>query len=209
MILVAISTPCQMEFLKIFLSSIKDDWEIDIQIKKLKQGIFRSHEFFEFIKEKNQKVVHYLERNETVIMSDTDIEFFKPAQPLIDEALKKHDLLFQAGRVDPDKWKPGDGVNTGFIVIKPTQANIDLFKTAIANPNGTFEHEFNKILNVINTPHGVLPIQFWKLHFSHIPKDMVMHHAVLKGEKAAEKQMEKRNQFKLQDMERIRCMITQ
>lgn len=178
----------ELEELKnIFLTSIKDDWEINIQYQGKSgegNGDFSSKGWYKILQEKLELIVEKIQENwgDTIIWSDVDIQFFAKCNDLIEVAIAGKDIVFQA------EWWPQKEVNTGFSVIRCNSKTLALYQLAlesdIENLKLGDQSAINQILkeNKIDIVWDILPKQFWATsHFmfdsSPPPANIVLHHA--------------------------------
>lgn len=169
----------------IFIESIKDDWDIDIQYwGKSGDSDFSTKAWYDILKKKLEFLIIKIKENwgQVIIWSDIDIQFFSKGNDLIEAAIADKDILFQS-----ERW-PVNDVNTGFVVIKCNEKTLQLYQLA-ADCN--IEHlelgdqsAINTILRKkkIEISWSILPPQFWATsHFMYNsslpPIDIVLHHA--------------------------------
>jgi hypothetical protein len=171
----------------VFLESIKDDWEINVQYRGKSgegNGDFSSKGWYKILTDKLELIVEKIRENwgEIIIWSDVDIQFFAKCNDLIEIAIADKDIVFQA------EWWPRKEVNTGFSVIRCNNKTLALYQLALQSDIGNLkfgdQSAINHILkeNKIDIAWDILPKQFWatshfKLDSSPPPPDIVLHHA--------------------------------
>lgn len=104
-----------------FFPSLKDDWRVithridDVD----RDQNFGTQGFKEIIHQKIHTLVHEILPQEAggqgFILSDIDIQFFKPCAPMVRRGLDKHDIVFQREHCRTEE------VNTGFIAMRVTR----------------------------------------------------------------------------------------
>ncbi len=209
--LIAASDP-ENPLIKIFLDSIKDEWDIKIIEHGVPTDIV-TDEFYATIREKYRRVVDYIRTNQgkLLIISDVDIQFFKPATPEMLKALEGNEIVFLSREVNPDIWKKGDVVNVGFIITKCNQKTLRFFKIVLNAQweKSTGEQGFmNQLLLNSEFKYGVFPHQFWmQRHSKGIPpQDIILHHAVQEGEPESRNQAS-RLKMKIDQLNKIKEII--
>ena len=178
----------EMEDIKqVFLNSMQDDWEINIEYfgKAGEGGNFKTHGWLDIQKRKLDFMIGKIEENmgDVIIWSDLDIQFFATCTPLINEAIAEKDIVFQA-----EHWPEKKEVNVGFMAIRCNKRTLalyrmarqyDLTKVALADQTA-----INEIIskNELGIQWDILPNQFWAMsHYMYNssvpPPDVVLHHA--------------------------------
>ena len=166
-----------------FVSSLKDDWEIELKhwdALGQDQCCFGRLGFISLMRKRTEYYLDVIKGNQgrIVIFSDIDIQFFGKCNDVILETIKDKDLLFQS-----EHW-PDLSINGGFIVVRCNQKSIALYQALL---DRKFEKlpfyeqtAMNDILkeNTIGLFWGILPKQFWaKSHGGVPPLDILLHHA--------------------------------
>lgn len=175
-----------------FKPSIKDDWNIVVhRISNIpKDADFGTSNFKKIIYEKISVLVEDILPSESkngFILSDIDIQFFKSCYSIINESLKKHEIVFQK------EGKDTSAINTGFIAMKPTKNVIDFWTNIKESLYSKLESEdfineqalANSLIDnpSIKLNWGIFPSEFWA--FSNLEyrpkkkniKNIYLHHA--------------------------------
>jgi len=111
-----------------FAPSLKDDWQLVVHpIRKLDDDqSFGTRGFKDIIHQKMEILVSEIlareERSYGFILSDIDIQFFKPCGPIVLDYLGRYDIVFQ--RENPHTAQ----VNTGFMAMRATPEVINFWK---------------------------------------------------------------------------------
>ncbi|MBD3245593.1 MAG: hypothetical protein GF333_01100 [Candidatus Omnitrophica bacterium] len=170
-------------FKKIFLKTLRDDWDVRIDYLGAAGeggGDWSSPGFLELVRIKLQYLVRLVKENygKVIIWSDLDIQFFRECTPLIRREIKGKDILFQA-----EHW-PQKEINSGFMVIRCNEKTLSFFEAVLKIDYEKMRHfdqsAINAILqeNTIGLRWDVLPRQFWAMtHGGNPPRDIVLHHA--------------------------------
>ncbi len=205
--LYSIYTEETKELKEIFLSSLQDDWEINMVSwgKAGEDGNWGTNSFGKLMRKKTEFVIETVEKNqdEIIIFSDVDIQFFGKCSGIIETAIEDNDILFQS-----EIW-PQKKINAGFIVAKCNDRTLNFFKSVSDIKLETLEFfeqsAMNMILdrNSLDLKWDVLPSQFWAMsHGGKPPLDIVLHHAnctmptVRDGKKIGSMQL-KKEQYKM------------
>lgn len=180
--LYSIYTEEAKELKDIFMSTIQDNWEINLVSwgQAGEDGNWGTESFGKLMRKKIEFVIETLEQNRgnIIIFSDIDIQFFGKCTKLIKKSLKNNDILFQS-----EIW-PQKKINAGFIVAKCNDRTFNFFKSVsdikLENLKFFEQAAMNMILDRDN-PYlkwDVLPSQFWAMsHGGNPPLDIVLHHA--------------------------------
>ncbi len=157
-------------FDRYFKSSLKDNWRIIVHpiSASVKDQNFGTQGFKAIIHQKMDVLVNEIlpqEKNKSgFIMSDVDIQFFKPCARIIHDCLECHDIVFQ--RELPKK----NVVNTGFIAMRSTRDVINFWGKILfeikENLNNTGFINEQKLANEllkkdIQLNWGVFPDEIW------------------------------------------------
>ena len=175
------------EIKRIFLDSMQDDWEVNIEYfgKAGEGGDFQSQGWLGVQKRKLHFLIGKIEENlgDVIIWSDLDIQFFAECTPLIKQAIEEKDIVFQA-----EHWPEKKEVNVGFSVIRCNERTLALYRMACQYDLDKLEvadqTAINEIIskNEIPIKWDILPNQFWAMsHYMYNnsvpPPDVVLHHA--------------------------------
>lgn len=157
-------------FERYFTPSLKDDWRIIVHpIRNLDQGQnFGTQGFKEIIHQKIDTLLNEIfpleEHNYGFILSDIDIQFFKPCDTIVRNYLERHDIVFQRENSHTVE------VNTGFVAMRVTSDVINFWrqiefelKDALDNPRFINEQSLaNALLATASQLNwGVFPDEIW------------------------------------------------
>lgn len=174
---------CDKEYIdmkNVFVSSMKDPFEHKfkllekINIDKTKPGsgidiwTYKTKMAIDAIREN-------LEKNEIIIISDIDIQFFKPCISTVNESLKNKDIVFQ-------KEHEKNGINIGFIGIRCNMDTLNFWKVVYANILLTNDWDQAIINDMIykekyNIKWGLFPRTIWNWSQGTLQNDIILHHA--------------------------------
>ena len=190
-----------------FAPSLKDDWRLITHplLNYDQDQNFGTQGFKEIMYRKVQTLINDIIPQEIsgdgFVLSDIDIQFFRPCAAIIETCLKQHDIVFQ--RECPHTRE----ANCGFIAMRPTPEVINFWnqveaelKDALDSP--IFTHE-QKIANTIletgtQLNWGFLPNEIWAWSNSpffpsvDIPWDICLHHANCTEPKNGKSSMERK-----------------
>ena len=147
--LFALSTPETAALERIFLSSLKDDWEVEVNRQPSfgkGNGDFHSESYFKALNFKMQRTVNLIDENlgRTIILSDVDIEFFRPCETIIRARLENRDAVFQS-----EYW-PSDGtINSGFIAVNCNENTLAFWKEVNSHSAKDFQFGDQSIINML------------------------------------------------------------
>jgi hypothetical protein len=175
------------EIKDIFLESIKDDWDINMEYWGKSgegDGDFATNGWYNIQRRKIKFLIEKIKENwgNIIIWSDVDIQFFAKCDDLIKIAIDGKDIVFQA------EWWPQKEVNVGFSVIRCNHKTLLLYQSVlqsdIENLPIADQSAMNNILKEkkVDVEWDILPNQFWATsHYmfdlSSPPVDVVLHHA--------------------------------
>jgi hypothetical protein len=179
-------------FDRYFSPSLKDDWRIIAHPVRTmtKDQNFGTQGFKEIIHEKIDILIHEIFPQEEVgygfILSDVDIQFFKPCSPIVRNCLERHDIVFQR------EYPHINEVNTGFIAMRVTPEVVNFWKRIsrvmkdnlknqdFINEQG-LANKFLKTESMLNW--GIFPNEIWAWTnnrifpwYLHLP-GIFLHHA--------------------------------
>jgi hypothetical protein len=206
------------EIKRIFLDSMQDDWEVNIEyFGKAGEGNgdFHTQGWIDIQKRKIAFIISKIEDNldDVIIWSDLDIQFFAKCTPLIRQAIEGKDIVFQA-----EHWPEKDEINSGFAVIRCNERTLALYRMVL-------QYDFNKMqvadqtaINNILTKNelgikwDVLPNQFWAMsHYMYNradpPPDVVLHHANCTSPKTIDGKAIGSIELKLQQFELLKEFV--
>jgi hypothetical protein len=187
--LYAIYTDEVKEIKDIFLESIQDDWDVNVEyFGKAGEGNgdFLSKGWCSIQRRKVEFQISKIKENwgDVIVWSDVDIQFFSKGSDLIGQAISGMDVVYQA-EYSPKK----EEVNIGFAVIRCNERTLSLYEsTLLRDIEGLPVADQTAINNILkeNSIAGlkwfILPGQFWSMsHYlfnsSFPPDDVVLHHA--------------------------------
>ena len=179
-------------FERYFAPSLKDDLRVIVHpIRNLGQDQnFGTQGFKEIIHQKIDTLINDIfpheEHSYGFILSDIDIQFFKPCAPIVRDYLERHDIVFQ--REEPHK----STVNTGFVAMRATPDVINFWaqieselEDALDSPQFVNEQSIANSL-LMKTPQlnwSIFPDEIWAWSnrrffptIVHLP-DICLHHA--------------------------------
>ena len=140
---------------------------------------FGTREFQQMMVRKTELVSDLISDNdEPFIVSDVDIQFFGSIQPELELALSaEKDVVFQI--------EPG-GVNTGFILIRPSKKVLSFWREVAKVLKNTSNHMLNEQalinqkLRMIN--YGKFGPRIWSWYMGGMKSDILLHHANCAGD---------------------------
>jgi hypothetical protein len=157
-------------FERYFAPSLKDDWPIIVHpIRNLNQGQnFGTQGFKKIIHQKIDTLLNKIfpleEHGYGFILSDIDMQFFKPCDTIVRDYLERHDIVFQREHSHTAE------VNTGFVAMRVTPEVINFWrqiefelKDALDNPRFVNEQSIANAL-LATAPQlnwGVFPNEIW------------------------------------------------
>jgi hypothetical protein len=184
----AVYTDEMEEIKRIFLDSMQDDWEVNIEYFGQAgegNGDFHSPGWLEVRKRTLDLQISKIEENlgDVIIWSDLDIQFFAECTPLIKQAIEGKDIVFQA-----EHWPRKDEVNIGFAVIRCNEQTLGLYRMALQYDLRKLQVADQTAINDILSKNetgikwDILPNQFWAMsHYLYNntfpPPDVLLHHA--------------------------------
>lgn len=151
---------------------------------------FGTQGFKEIIHQKIHNLVHEILPQEAggqgFVLSDIDIQFFKPCASVVHYGLKKHDIVFQRENCRTEE------VNTGFIAMRPTRDVINFWRIVDSEMlNSLHQPVFlneqavanNLLKNGVPLNRGFSPDEIWAWSknrlfptLTHLPR-ICLHHA--------------------------------
>lgn len=198
----------------IFLQSIKDEWEIDINYFGKAgegEGNFGTPGWYAILSKKIEFLIAKIRGNwgKIIIWSDIDIQFFNKCSDLINREIIDKDIVFLS-----EHW-PERKVNTGFIVMRCNPKTLSLFETVLQAKIESLPYAdqsaINDILinNDIGIKWGILPKQFWAMsHGGLPPQDIVLHHATCTMPYMRNGRLLGSIELKVEQLEEIRKYVT-
>lgn len=174
---------CDQTFLKMkenFVETMKDEFihnfifleKIHLDKNAPGSGVFiwtyKTEMIIKAIKE------HLLD-NEIIVISDVDIQFFKPVIPTINEYMQNVDMSFQK------EWE-NSGVNIGFMAIRCNKDTLKFWET-VYNDLIVSKHWDQGIVNhlLYKTKYDIkwntFPPTIWTWTQGNLKKDIILHHA--------------------------------
>jgi hypothetical protein len=147
--LFALSTPETAALERIFLNSIKDNWDVEVTRRPSfgnGNGDFHSESYFKALSFKMQWTENLIGANlgRTIILSDIDIEFFRPCERIVRAKLENCDAIFQS-----EYW-PSDGtVNSGFVALNCNGNTLAFWKEVNSYPAKDFPFGDQSIINML------------------------------------------------------------
>jgi hypothetical protein len=185
--LYAVYTDEIIEIKDIFLSSIKDDWDINLEYLESPgegDGDFATKGWYYVMRKRIEFLIERIKENwgDIIIWSDVDIYFYAQCSSMIDQAIADKDIVFQS------EWWPVKEVNCGFSVIRCNDKTLSLYQLILESDLEKMSHgdqsAMNKILKekIIDIEWDILPRQFWATsHYGYDsslpPNDIVLHHS--------------------------------
>ena len=179
-------------FERYFAPSLKDNWRVIVHpIRNLDQDQnFGTQGFKEIIHQKIDTLINEIfpqeERSYGFVLSDIDVQFFKPCDPIVRDYLERHDIVFQ--RENPHTVT----VNTGFVAMRATRNVINFWrqiefaiKEALDSPRFVNEQSLaNSLLTTAPQLNwGIFPDEIWAWSnhrffptIAHLPR-ICLHHA--------------------------------
>jgi hypothetical protein len=179
-------------FERYFKPSLKDDWRVIVHpIQNLDQDQnFGTQGFKEIIHQKIDRLINEIfpqeESSYGFILSDIDIQFFKPCDQIVRNYLERYDIVFQRENSHTTE------VNTGFMAMRARPDVINFWrqiesglKDALASPQFINEQSLaNALLTTANQLNwGIFPDEIWAWsnhHFSPTREQLSnisLHHA--------------------------------
>lgn len=176
-----------------FLSTLQDDYEIHCIRSDFDTGgkpIDKAVDMFiargEIIcKAIRDNIPHYGSSEEgIIILSDIDIQFFRPTEATVREALKHFDMAFQK---DDDE---GNGKNMGFIALHCNERTLKFWQNVLEEIRTTGNWEQAIVNDFIHSDDmeknlslncGTFPDAIWNPILTSRPHDIILHHAVYAG----------------------------
>lgn len=175
-----------------FLETLQDTYEVTCVLGDFeanKQPV--SHAVDMFIARSNM-MCDAIEHNmgKIIVVSDIDIQFFRPSEPTVRASLEGVDMVFQKG----DHLRPR---NMGFIGIQCNERTLAFWKLVRERIRQTGRWEeiiVNELLDEDTTvSHAIFPETIWTPIMASRPTDIILHHAIAAGvsPKSKLKQMKK------------------
>jgi hypothetical protein len=145
-----------------FLGTLCEPWElIEIRYKVSGEGNMYTPAWNHVISDRIAALLQIVRENpgEVIVHSDVDIQWFKPAQPAILQALEDRDIVFQRGSYRREV------ANAGFLALRSNPATIALLEQEVsAVRSGTMDQDFlNDLICREEMPcrYGFLPNTFF------------------------------------------------
>lgn len=167
-----------------FVKTMVDDFELrllNLGASSGKKVHFASDFWFYALRRRHEYLYQAIENHpgEIILNMDCDIQFFGPCTPVIHEAMKDKDIVFQS-----ECWPPTGEVNAGFVAIHCNQRTLDFYDRVAEMafekmPLGD-QTAINQLLR--DEPgdlrRGVFPAQIWaRSHGCPPSADIIAHHA--------------------------------
>ncbi|PKN50697.1 MAG: hypothetical protein CVU55_15865 [Deltaproteobacteria bacterium HGW-Deltaproteobacteria-13] len=177
-------------FNQYFAPSLKDDWRVIVHpIRNFdRDQNFGTQAFKNIIHQKIDTLINEIfpleEHNYSFILSDIDIQFFKPCDTTVRSYLERYDIVFQRENSHTAE------VNTGFVAMRMTPDVINFWrrielelKDALDSSQFVNEQSIANSL-LVKTPQlnwGIFPDEIWawsnhRLFPAHLP-GICLHHA--------------------------------
>lgn len=165
-----------------FLKTLQDDLELKIKyLDEVKEGKgdFQSPEWHYSLRKKIEYIIDEIKNNrdEIIIWSDIDIQFFSKCTEIIEKAMQDRDIVFQ---LDDAKAQT---VNSGFMAIRCNPKTLLFFETILKadfkNLRLPDQDVANSILKQRSIPlkWGYFPKQIYATYLGGVPLDIALHHA--------------------------------
>lgn len=161
--------------------TLQDDWAVvSHKVDSSGNGDFRSNSFQQAVVSRCRLIVDSLEecdKNEVVIWTDIDIQWFRSAEQDLLTLLEDVDLLYQRETTGEER------VNAGLLVFKVSGPVIDTtrrWRDAFSDGgSGKLDQE---VLDIVLQDSPIrrrpLPARYWHRYLGPMPDDVVMHHAI-------------------------------
>ena len=181
--LFAISSPETADLERIFLGSLKDDWDVEIVRQPSfggGNGDFRSESYFNALNFKVRSTLDLICKNlgRTIILSDIDIEFFRKCDAIIRAGLRSHDVLFQS-----EYWPSNGTINSGFVVIRCNERTLSFWEKVNSYSVKDFPLGDQSIINMLlrdsrcQLSWGMLPNAIYAQSHHFWPLSIALYHA--------------------------------
>jgi len=185
-----------------FLSTLKDDYEVICKQQDLRVGdkVWCGGETVWLFK--TRLIIDAIKANwdDVIIISDIDIQFFKPTKEIVFRAIAARDIVFQRnaplGHVK---------INIGFMAIRCNERCLTMFEWVFAKIMETKKHD-QKLVEVYleNHPGRINYALFPKKIFAYNP--IAIHHGLTHGIALHHAIWVRSGSEKLSQMERIRLL---
>lgn len=167
----------------VFLSTLCEKWDlVELRFFHGGSGNYNSADYNKVIVERVNLMREIAEEspNEIVVFSDVDIQWFRPAQQAILQALEGLDLVFQ--REMPEQTI----ANCGFLALRSNRRALDyLTELCGAATNGQRDQEATNALitrGLMPCSFGFLPYTFCNDNFHSkwrpSPTEMILYHSI-------------------------------
>jgi len=167
----------------IFLPTLRDPWElIEIPVDVPGNGDFRSDGFYEAVAVRTRRYVELVRRfpGEIIVFSDVDIQWFRPAQADLMQAMEGLDMVFQRDHAVHCK------VNLGFFAVQANARSENMLtRIADAAAHRVSDQNFVNDLvrqNAMPCRFGLLPATYFNdaLKAGPIPprEQWVLYHSI-------------------------------
>lgn len=165
-----------------FLRTIKDDYDVQCILCDFaanKEPISQAKEMFI---SRGTIICNAIRDNfgKIIIVSDIDIQFFRPTEPVVRDMLQSYDMVFQRGEDFALRSK-----NMGFIGINCHAKTLAFWEQVlqIIKDTGRWEEIIvNELLaTTTDVTYGVFPDTIWTPMLHSRPTDIILHHAIVAG----------------------------
>jgi len=160
-----------------FLKTMKDDW--DIYIKEIEgfgeNGDYQSKQWYYCLKEKINLIIDEIKKNDFIVYSDLDVQFFGKCKDFFLNKLKDKDIVFQAWNYHSLE------ANGGFMAIKCNENSLTFFEEV---QKFNFEDKLfgdqdiiNYVLKKTNINWGLFCNRIYSIGLGDLPHNILLHHA--------------------------------
>lgn len=175
-----------------FLPSVPSGFAVKMKaVNEDTNGDTKTSVYTTVLRRKVDYLIKYMERHrdEVFLCSDVDVMFFKPFAHLVGGLLGDNDLVFQRENRMGGETELLGGLNPGFMILKATQASINLFKEVdymllkgIAKKTFTTDQAILCQMDKkkeIKAKFGKLPFSFYaSTHGKKLPSEVILYHVV-------------------------------
>jgi hypothetical protein len=165
-----------------FLGTLCEPWELmEIRYKMSGEGNMYTPAWNHIVGDRIAALLQIVKDHpgEVIVHADVDIQWFKPAQPAILEALQDRDIVFQRGSYQREI------ANAGFFALRSNPATIALLEQeVIAIRSGTMDQKYiNDLIRDEKMPcrYGFLPNTFFHDYLEGPPTlangELILYHS--------------------------------